>query len=222
MLSLLIESYYVIFKTFILTHVIYGRYFKRIFKTEDVLLDTMKVLAINGSPRNNGSTAKAISLVAEKLGNADVEVVDLGKMRISHCVACMRCKTEGKCAIDDDMTSLYAKIRESEMILLASPIYFGMETGLFKNFLDRMYAMGPAGQRKADVGKLCKGSIILTCGAPTGDMIYGGVSAHLMAALKYFGITDLSSMIIPGAKPEGIQDSQHFSEYIEALEFQLK
>jgi len=179
----------------------------------------MKILAINGSPRSNGSTAKAISLAAERLG--DAEVIDLGKKKISHCVACMRCKTEGKCATLDDMTPIYEKIRGSDMIILASPIYFGMETGLFKNFLDRMYAMGPVGQRKADIGKLNKGSIILTCGAPDGDMKYGGVSVHLMAALRYFGITDLSSVIIPGANPEGIQDSQHFKEYLEALDFQL-
>jgi len=182
----------------------------------------MKILAINGSPRSNGSTAKAISLVAEKLGNANVEVIDLGKKKISHCLACMRCKTEGKCATNDDMTAIYAKIRESDMIILASPIYFGMETGLFKNFLDRMYAMGPVGHRKADVGKLSRGSIILTCGAPNGDMIYAGVSAHLMASLKYFGVTDVSSVIIPGAKPDEIQNSQHFTGYIEALKLQLK
>lgn len=185
----------------------------------------MKSLIINGSPRNGGTTSKALNAVAESLkaNGGTVEMVHLGSLNISHCRACMHCKTEGKCKINDDMTLMYDKIRGSDMLIFASPVYFGAETGLFKNFLDRMYAMVTKkdGVPQADLGAVKKGSILLTCGAPDGNMTYQGVTGHLIAVFRYMGITDVSSVILPGATMENVLETEFFKEYLEALDFQM-
>jgi len=183
-----------------------------------------KILAINGSPRGDGSTAKVLETIAEKMnGGYSTEIVNLGGLNISFCKACMNCKKTGSCAISDDMTPLYEKIRDADVLIFGTPVYFGAETGLFKNFLDRMYAMVQIknGVRTPELGKPKKGSAFITCGAPDGNMTYHGVATHLISILRSFGISDVSSTVIPKADPATITGQNQFADYMDAIEFQL-
>ena len=183
-----------------------------------------KILAINGSPRSNGSTAKVLNVISEKMiSGYSTEIINLGELKISHCKACMNCKKTGVCAINDDMTPLYEKIRDADVLIFGTPVYFGAETGLFKNFLDRMYAMVQVknGVRNPELGKPKKGSAFITCGAPDGNMTYHGVATHLISILRSFGMSDVSSTVIPKADPETITKQNQFADYLDAVEFQL-
>ena len=183
-----------------------------------------KILAINGSPRGNGSTMKVLNAISEKMVDSySTEIVNLGELNISHCKACMNCKKTGSCAVSDDMTALYEKIRNSDVLIFGTPVYFGAETGLFKNFLDRMYAMVQIknGVRTPELGKPKKGSAFITCGAPDGNMTYHGVATHLLSILRSFNISDVSSTVIPKADPETIMQQNQFADYMDAIEFQL-
>ena len=195
------------------------------FKEFAIRVSMQNILAINGSPNSYGSTAKALNAVAEEMmvGDYSTEVVNLGELNIAHCRACMNCKKTGECAIVDDMVPLYEKIREADVLIFGTPVYFGAETGLFKNFLDRMYAMIQIknGVRTPEFGRPKKGSVMLTCGAPDGDMMYHGVVTHLLSLLRSFGISDVTSAIIPKANPETIFELPQYDDYVGALEFQL-
>ena len=64
----------------------------------------MKVLAVTGSPRKGGNTD---TLVAELLcgaqsAGAEVEQVNLARLKIKGCVACDTCKKTGHCKQHDD------------------------------------------------------------------------------------------------------------------------
>ncbi len=103
----------------------------------------MKVIGINTSPRDGSNNKIAIqtALDAAAAKGAETEIFDTCKMNISGCQGDNYCKAHGgKCAIDDDMTKIYAAIEEADAIIFGSPIYFGNITGQGKLVIDRLYA----------------------------------------------------------------------------------
>ena len=75
-----------------------------------------------------------------KEAGAKVEVVLLAEKEINNCIACVKCwtKTPGKCALKDDMAGLLAKFMQSDLVVMATPVYIYNVTGMMKTFLDRM------------------------------------------------------------------------------------
>jgi multimeric flavodoxin WrbA len=56
-----------------------------------------------------------------------------------HCNWCLRKQSEGRrCAVDDDMAELYPKIEAADVIILATPVYFGRLSGYMAAFIDRL------------------------------------------------------------------------------------
>ncbi len=103
----------------------------------------MKIFAVNGSPRKQGSTAAVINEMVRMALDAGhhVDRHDVYDLNISGCRGCMGCKHGDSCVIDDDMTQIYLEMKEADIIILGSPIYMGAETGPFKMFIDRTYAL---------------------------------------------------------------------------------
>lgn len=185
-----------------------------------------KLLIVNGSPRKNGLDATVAGIIAEDVKKYDyeTEIVNICDLRIGGCRACMACKKTGACAQQDDMTAMYDKIRSCDMIILASPIYFGAESGQMKCFIDRFYAMVKTvdGQRFVNFGNVSKASVLLTCGAKDGPMIYGSVLSRLTNVLKSMGVQDLSGTILANITSDDAAGSDIVKDYIESIEFQLE
>lgn len=103
----------------------------------------MKVVAFNGSPRKNGNTYHAIKIVAEELKKEKikVEIIQVGSKKIRGCIACYKCaqNRDEKCVINDEVNEWIQKIKESDGIILGSPVYFSGIAGTFKCFLDRAF-----------------------------------------------------------------------------------
>ncbi|MFH1480136.1 MAG: flavodoxin family protein [Pseudomonadota bacterium] len=106
----------------------------------------MKVLAFNGSPRENSTTAALLNKALEGAASqgAETELVHLNKLTMKGCQSCYSCKIRGgesygKCVLKDDITPLYQKIEQADALFLGSPIYFGSITGQAKLFMDRLF-----------------------------------------------------------------------------------
>jgi multimeric flavodoxin WrbA len=98
-----------------------------------------RALCIIGSPRENGSTAFVVDRVIDGMKAAGVETrrYCLGELEIGYCTGCRECEASRQCVLRDDMDRLLAGILESDIILLASPSYWGDVTGQMKVFIDR-------------------------------------------------------------------------------------
>jgi multimeric flavodoxin WrbA len=105
-----------------------------------------KILIVKGSPRERGNSAALADQVAAgaRTEGAHVESVYLHALDIRPCDGCDFCQgaADMGCAIDDDMQSLYPKIREADAIVYASPVYWFTISAQMKLFMDRCYALG--------------------------------------------------------------------------------
>jgi multimeric flavodoxin WrbA len=105
----------------------------------------MNVVAINGSPRGHKSnTAVMITALTSAFDETDVTNLLLGDMKINYCTGCYSCwtKTPGKCIQNDDMASILEKLRQADILILGSPLYFNTISGTLKVFIDRLTALG--------------------------------------------------------------------------------
>lgn len=183
-----------------------------------------KLLMVNGSPRKNGSDTVVCNAVADMAKRFDYEseIVYVNDLDIRGCQACMACKSTGRCVQKDPMNEMIDRIRGSDMVLFATPIYFGAETAQMKTFIDRLYPMFKEAGSVPDVGKLSKASIVVTCGTPDGHMTYGNVISRYMHVLKSMGIIDVSGAVIPGAEPDTVLEKEFTKDFISSVEFQLE
>ncbi len=107
---------------------------------------TSKIIVVNASPRKKGNSAILAEQVAAgaKAIGAEVESFYLHGMDIHPCDACDACQgvADLDCVIEDDMQTLYPKIREADVVVYASPIYWFTVSAQMKLFMDRCYGLG--------------------------------------------------------------------------------
>ena len=104
----------------------------------------MKVLLINGSPRDNGNTFTALNEVAETLNleGIDTEIINLGKQAVQGCIACGMCGRNGaKCTFRDDLYyKVWRTIKDGiDGLVVGSPVYYGGPNGSLCALLDRVF-----------------------------------------------------------------------------------
>lgn len=104
----------------------------------------MKVLGIHSSPIKNGNTAFLLDYAlgeAAKAEGATTEAIALSGLTIAdcrHCNWCMTKQTPDKlCSIEDDALSILKKIRDCDVLILASPVYFSRLSGTMACLIDR-------------------------------------------------------------------------------------
>lgn len=101
------------------------------------------VLVVLGGPRKKGFSTYLGKMVSENLQSrgCKVENLSLSNLEIKPCIACDSCrKEEAKyCVLKDDMQPLYDKIKFSDLVVIACPIYWFSINAKTKLFLDRFY-----------------------------------------------------------------------------------
>lgn len=149
----------------------------------------MKILVLNGSPRPDGSTKSMAEAFREGAVSAghEVDVVDVCRMKINGCLACEYCHTKGhgECVQKDDMQKVYELLKEADMLVLASPIYYHGISGQLKCVVDRFYSAA----YPAKPAKLKKAAMILSSSDP--DMYDGAMFSFQGDFLDYLGLESM-------------------------------
>ena len=104
----------------------------------------MKIVGICGSPREGASEylLKRALNELEKEDSFETTFISVKDKDISPCTHCNECaETKGKCSISDDMDEIYKALKESDGIIMASPIHFGSISAQLKAVIDRCQAM---------------------------------------------------------------------------------
>jgi len=98
-----------------------------------------QVLVISASPRKGGNSDTLCDQFmkgAAEVGN-QVEKLRLAELEIDYCSACYACKRLGHCVKQDDMEQVVAKMRDADVIVLATPVYFYTMCAQMKTMIDR-------------------------------------------------------------------------------------
>ena len=104
-----------------------------------------KILILNGSPRENGNTEgliKAFTRGAEEAGNTVTEFF-LSRMNIRSCLGCYGGgkNADSPCVQKDDMQKIYPVYKQTDVVVLASPLYYWNISGRLKTTFDRLFAV---------------------------------------------------------------------------------
>ena len=101
----------------------------------------MKILTINGSPRLNGCTDRALREVEITLEENGVEYerINIGNKDIRGCISCNYCRTHGKCVFNDLVNETAPKFAEADGIIVGTPVYWAGANGQALAFLDRLF-----------------------------------------------------------------------------------
>ncbi len=171
----------------------------------------MKVLLINGSPREKGCTYTALmeaSKIFEQNG-VETELVWVGKSPAG-CTACGGCAKTGRCIIDDDVNRIIDKMEEIDGIIVGSPVYYAGVSGQITSFLDRLFYAG---------SRYVKGkpaASIVSCRR-------GGASAAFEIINKYFMMTNMPVVTsqywnqVHGNTPEEVQQDLEGMQTVRVL-----
>lgn len=100
---------------------------------------------MNGSPRQKGNTSalvKAFTEGAESVGHTVTEFF-LGGMDIHGCKGCFggHSSKECPCVQHDDMDKIYPVVKDSDVVVLASPLYYWTMSGQLRTALDCLFAL---------------------------------------------------------------------------------
>ncbi len=105
----------------------------------------MKLIAINGSPRKNYSTAKLVESASRGAADAgaECEIVHLYDLSFKGCISCFACHRKGNprefhCNYRDELTPVLEKIEESDALIIGSPIYLDETSSSVRALLERM------------------------------------------------------------------------------------
>ncbi len=106
----------------------------------------MKVLMLNGSTHENGTTAAALKIIADELKKqgADSEIFCLGTAAVHSCTGCASCQKTGKCVFGDDpLNGLGEKVKQADAYIFAAPVHYASPSGAVIALMDRLfYAYG--------------------------------------------------------------------------------
>ncbi len=101
----------------------------------------MKALILNGSPRINGCTARALREIETTLDTCGVEYehINIGNKDIRGCISCNYCRTNGKCVFNDLVNETAPKLAEADALIVGTPVYWAGANGQALSFLDRLF-----------------------------------------------------------------------------------
>ena len=178
-----------------------------------------KIIAIYGSPRRKGNTARLLQIAVEgaREAGAEIEEIVLRDLKMSPCLEIYGCKNAGECRLKDDFQTTRDKILKSNGLMLASPVFFYTVSAHTKILMDRFqslwvkkYWIGGTDQQQAT---LQRKALFISVGATKGKKLFDGI---LLSLRYFFDVIDMQlwkALLYRGLDFE--DDVLKFPQYLE-------
>jgi len=157
--------------------------------------DAMKIVTLLGSPRrgkNSSTIANRFTESAARLG-AETRTFELNRLAYRGCQGCYACKKgHEQCVLQDDLTEVLTAVREADLLVLASPVYYGDITAQLKGFIDRTYSyLKPDYLTNPQPSRLTPKKLVfvLTQGHPD-EALFADIFPRYDGFLKWMGVTE--------------------------------
>ena len=160
----------------------------------------MRILILQASPNLRGSTAilaEEFARGAREAGHA-VTRVDVDRLDIAPCTGCVACGYEGPCVQHDDMDGLRKQILASDMLVLATPLYYYGMAAQLKTVIDRFCSANSSITRKH------LRSALLTVAWNADDWTFDALEAHYDTLVRYLSWRDCGRVLGYGCGSPGM------------------
>ncbi len=149
-----------------------------------------KVLIIATSPRKQGNSNRLVQEFAKGAKDAgnEVEIEYLCDKTINFCKGCLACQRLKKCVIEDDANEITEKMRNSEVIVWATPVYYYNMSGQMKTMIDRSNALFATVNKFKDI-------YLIACAAENNESAIDGTIDSLKGWLDCHSGTILKGVI---------------------------
>jgi multimeric flavodoxin WrbA len=160
----------------------------------------MKAVCIMGSPRLNGNTETIAAAVLRGLEAQEFQtvLVRLSEMNIRYCRGCKACYQTGKCVQDDDTAQIVSQMLHADLVVVASPSYWGDVTAQVKVLIDRCTPFCNQNMRKIPVSTTAKGAAVAVRAGKNKQE-----NLHLVHTIEHF-LGHLEIPLIDSFTAEGI------------------
>lgn len=181
----------------------------------------MEIVCVLGSPRPKGNSttiAKRFCEKAEELG-ATVRAYTLNELDYKGCQGCMSCKERtDRCVLKDDLTEILNGIMEKDMLVLATPVYFGSVSGQVKTFIDRTFSfMVPDFRTNPNPSRLAPGKKAVFISAQGGpEDMFTDIQTRYENYFKRYGFAE--SHFIRGCGIRELGDIEDRDDLLEQAE----
>jgi multimeric flavodoxin WrbA len=166
----------------------------------------MKIACLLGSPRTEGNSstiARRFLKTAEMLG-AETTAYELNQRTYRGCQACYACKTKlDRCVLKDDMAEVLDAVKAADVVVLASPVYYGEISSQLKGFMDRTFSyLVPDYRTNLQPSRLAPKKLIfvLTQGHPD-EAAFADIFPRYEGFLKWQGFSDVKLIRACGVGP---------------------
>ncbi len=166
----------------------------------------MKIVCLLGSPRakgNSATIANRFTETAAKLG-AETGTYELNRLAYRGCQGCYACKKGLEhCVLQDDLAGVLAAVRESDVVVLASGVYFGEITAQMKGFIDRCFSyFKPDFITNPEPSRLKPKKLVfvITQGNPD-EALFADIFTRYDLFLKWLGFSDTRLIRVCGIGP---------------------
>lgn len=149
-----------------------------------------KVLIISTSLRN-GSNSEILSHEFErgaKENGNEVEFVSLVGKNLNYCIGCLSCQKTQRCAITDDAFEIAEKVKNADVLVFATPVYYYGMSGQMKTLLDRMNPLYSSDYRFRDV-------YVIATAADDDEASMDGTVTGMQGWLDCFGKSRLAGVL---------------------------
>jgi multimeric flavodoxin WrbA len=186
----------------------------------------MQILTVLGSPRRRGNTAKALGWVEEQFraDRHEVDHVDILDCKIEGCRECLACKKghmKELCVADDDAIVLFRRMAESDLVLIAAPVFCWGFPAQIKGLIDRTYCLMDFDAPRTDLPRLTGKpmALLLTAGGErvdNADLVFRGFH-HMVGLLR---AQSAGTWLVPNcSEPEAMGEDvrRHAVEFAKSL-----
>lgn len=141
----------------------------------------MKVVLLNGSPKEKGCTYTALKIIEEELVKEGIEVklFNVSNKAIIGCTGCSACSKIGRCVYNDLVNVVGEELKIADGFIVGSPVHYAGASGAVTSFLDRLFY------------SLDNNFLRFTFGASIVSCRRGGASAAFDQLNKYFTISEM-------------------------------
>ena len=169
----------------------------------------MKIVAVLGSPRPQGNSSTLARAFLKAAGERGAEVTEylLNQLNFQGCQGCRACKIKSDtCILEDDLAPVLQAVRDADILVLASPVYFGDLNGQTKCFFDRTYSFfNPDFSSRVPPGK--KALLVLVQANPE-ETEFADIFPRYRRWLKMYGCDPIRLLRVTGVREPGEVASQ--------------